>query len=169
MAEPPIDVTVTQEGMAALLAAVRAEEDGKELRKQLAKDLREALKPAAEKAKSGIMAMSSSGPSTSSPALRSSIAKKIRPEVKLGGRWTGARVKARKIPGIRGFAQAPKRTQSAKGWRVQTFGRGEWRVQHGRVDWFDREMGPDAARYRQAVHDAMEAMARRIADRARSR
>ncbi|MEU0809514.1 hypothetical protein [Streptomyces sp. NPDC005970] len=162
----PIDVRVTHEGLDALVRAIREEEDGKELRKELAKNMREALKPAAVQAKSGIMSMSSAGLSTG-PALRSQIAKKIRPEVKLGGRWTGARVKARKIPAIRGFANAPKRTQAAAGWRTQSWGNGTWRVQHGKVGWFDRALEGDVSRYRAAVLAAMEAMARRIADRAR--
>ncbi|MFJ6617584.1 hypothetical protein ACIQOW_08415 [Kitasatospora sp. NPDC091335] len=161
----PVDLSVSFEGFDALTAALRAEEDGKQLRAELAKNMRDALKPAAEQAKSGIMSMAAS--STAAPALRSAIAKKIRPEVKLGGRWTGARVKSRKIQGIRGFANAPKRTQRASGWRTQTFGRGVWRVQHGKVNWFDRAMTPNADTYRQAVADAMESMARRIADRAR--
>ncbi|MFE4397209.1 MULTISPECIES: hypothetical protein [Streptomycetaceae] len=165
MAESPVDVSVSFEGIDALTAALRAEEDGKQLRKDLAKGMRDALKPAAEQAKSGIMSMAAA--STAAPALRSAIAKKIRPEVKLGGRWTGARVKSRKIQGIRNFANAPKRTQRAAGWRTQTFGRGAWRVQHGKVQWFDRAMQPNSATYRQAVADAMDAMARRIADRAR--
>ncbi len=163
--ESPIDVSVSLEGFDSLLGALRAEEDGKQLRKDLAREMREALKPAAEQAKSGIMSMAAS--TSASPGLRTSIAKKIRPEVKLGGRWTGARVKAKKIQGIRRFANAPKRTQRAAGWRTQSWGRGAWRVQVGKVDWFDRAMSPDAARYKEAVHTAMEAMARRIADRAR--
>lgn len=154
------------EGLEALTRALRAEEDGKALRKELAKNMREALKPAVVQAKTGIMSMQATR--TASPALRPAIAKRIRAEVKLGGGyWSGARVKARKIPGIRGFANAPKRTQRPSGWRTDTFGRGQWRVQMGKVDWFDRAMEPDAARYKHAVAEAMEAMAQRIADRAR--
>jgi hypothetical protein len=165
MARPLLDVSVSTEGIAALDRALRAEEDGKALRKELAKNMREALKPAAERAKSGVMSMSSSG-GGGGPGLRTAIAKKIRPEVKLGGRWSGARVKAKKVPGIRGFANAPKRTQRASGWRTQTFGNGEWRTQHGKVQWFDHAMAGSEDQYKQAVLDAMEAMARRIADRA---
>ncbi|MFE7559669.1 hypothetical protein [Kitasatospora sp. NPDC057500] len=161
----PVDVSVSLEGFDALSAALKAEEDGKALRKDLAKNLREALKPAAQQAKTGIMSMSAS--MTESPALRSAIAQKIKPEVKLGGRWSGARVKARKIRGIRDFPNAPKRTQRPGGWRVQIFGRDVWRTQRGKPDWFDRAMQGDTARYRQAIHEAMEATARRIADRAR--
>lgn len=164
--DAPFDLSVTHEGLDSLVRAIRAEEDGKQLRKELAKEMREALKPAAALAKSGIMSMSSAGPGTS-PALRPAIAKRIRPEVKLGGRWTGARVKARKIPGIRGFANAPKRTQSASGWRTQSYGNGVWRTQNGKVDWFDRAMEGRINDYRAAVARAMENMARRIAARGR--
>ncbi|MDT0306873.1 hypothetical protein RM780_07835 [Streptomyces sp. DSM 44917] len=166
MAEDPplLDVEVQAEGLDGLVRRLREEEDGAALRKELAKNLREELKPAAALAKSGIMAMSSAGPGTS-PALRSSIAKRIKPEVKLGGRWTGARVKSRKIPGIRGFANAPKRTQAKGGWRTQSWGNGTWRTQTGRVDWFDRAMDGRLNAYRKACLKAMEAMAARIAGR----
>lgn len=165
MADNPIDLSVSAEGIRALGAALKAEADGKELRKELARNMRDALAPAAALAKSGIMAMSSSGPGTS-PALRSAIAKKIRPEVKLGGRWTGARVKAKKTPNVRGFANAAKRTQSASGWRTQSWGNGVWRNQTGKLQWFDRAMDGRQQQYKEAVHAAMESMARRIADRA---
>ncbi len=166
MPTPPFELRSTHEGLDALVRALRAEEDGKVLRRELAKNMRASLKPAAVQAKSGIMAMSSSGLGTS-PALRSAIAKRIRPEVKLGGRWTGARVKSRKIPRIRGFANAPKRTQAAAGWRTQTYGNGVWRTQRGKIDWFDRSMVGRENEFRAAVFEAMEEMARRIASRAR--
>lgn len=163
-APPPFHIAVTQEGFDALANALKAEADGKELRKELAKNLREELKPAAALAKSGIMSMGSSGLPTS-PGLRSSIAKKIRPEVKLGGRWSGARVKAKKTPNVRNFAQAPRRTQRPAGWRTQSYGNGEWRTQHGKVKWFDRAMDGHLTEYRAAIARAMDAMAERIANR----
>lgn len=157
-------IIVTTEGIDSLVRALRAEEDGKPLRRELGRNMGRSLQPAAADAKAGIMSMASAGMGTS-PALRPTIAAKIRPEVKLGGRWTGARIRARKTPGLRGFANAPKRTQSAKGWRVQTYGNGTWRVQHGKVEWFDRAMTPHRGEYMRAVHEAMDAMARRIAER----
>lgn len=161
----PVDIAVSCDGINALVRAIRAEADGKELRKELAKNLRDALKPAAVQAKSGIMSMGSSGVGPgSAPALRSSIAKKIRPEVKLGGRWTGAKVKARKTPTIRGFANAAKRTQSDT-WRTQSWGNGVWRNQPGKLDWFDSATTAHKAEYKQAVFEALEDMARRIANR----
>ncbi|WP_328962974.1 hypothetical protein [Streptomyces virginiae] len=162
---PPFDVTVTHEGLDTLARALRAEADGKQLRKELAKNLRDALKPGAVQAKSAIMAMSSSGPGTA-PALRSAIAKKIRPEVKLGGNWSGARIKAFKTRNVRGFVNAPKRTNRPRGWRHLVYGRPDsWVTQYGVDHWFDYALIYDTPRYKAAVHEAMEAMARRIAER----
>ncbi len=158
---------VEVEGLEALVRAMRAEADGKQLRKELAQNLRNELKPAAALAKSGIMAMSSAGPGVA-PALRSAIARKIRPEVKLGGRWSGARVKAFKTPGVRGFANAPKRTNRASGWRHPVFGdRENWVHQDGENQWFERALEGRRNQYRSAVLGAMEEMAERIARRSR--
>jgi len=82
----------------------------------------------------------------------------------LGGRWSGARVKARKTPNIRGFANAAKRTQQET-WRTQIYKSDVWHEVRGRVDWFDDAMGRRAREYTAAVAEAMEAMARRIANR----
>ncbi|WP_205447075.1 hypothetical protein [Candidatus Frankia alpina] len=160
---PDIGLRVQIDGLDALVAAFKREEDCKQLRKELAKNMREALTPAAAEARSGIMAMSST--MSTSPALRPAIAKKIRPEVKLGGRWSGARVKAKKTPGLREFANAPKRTQRSAGWRHRVFGRDVWVVQHGKIKWFDEALSGRAAHYREAVMEAMEDMARRLASR----
>lgn len=165
--EPPFSLGVESiEGLDALVRAIRAEEDGKQLRKELAKNMRTALKPAAAEAKSAIMAMPSQGIMPTAPALRTSIARKIRPEVKLGGRWSGARVKAFKTKNIRGFPNAPKRTNRAGGWRHPVFGNREnWVQQQGKIDWFDDAFKGRAGPYRAALEQAMEDMARRIANR----
>jgi len=164
---PPFSLGVeTHQGLAALTRAIRAEEDGKQLRKELAANMRDALRPGAEQAKSSIMGMVSLHGST--PALRTSIARKIRPEVKLGGRWSGARVKAFKTKNIRGFPNAPKRTNRASGWRHPVYGNREnWVHQRGKLEWFDRAFRGREGLYKQAVEQAMEDMARRIASRAR--
>lgn len=164
---PPFALGVeTHDGLAALVRAIRAEEDGKQLRKELAANMREALKPGAEQAKSSVMGMVSVR--GAQPALRTAIAKKIRPEVKLGGRWSGARVKAFKTKNIRGFANAPKRTNRASGWRHPVYGnRDVWVHQRGKLEWFDRAFRGREGLYKAAVEQAMEDMARRIANRAR--
>ncbi|MEU0369108.1 hypothetical protein ABZ070_02390 [Streptomyces sp. NPDC006283] len=166
MSGPPFELECTHEGLDSLVRAIRSQADAKLLRKELAKNMREVLKPAAALAKSNIMAMSSAGLSTSSPGLRSGIAKKIRPEVKLGGRWSGARVKAFKTPGLRGFANAAKRTNRRDGgWRTLTYGHEPWRTQYGKRHWFDESFEGRDGEFRQAVLEAMNDMARRIASR----
>ncbi|MFS0697809.1 hypothetical protein [Streptomyces nitrosporeus] len=163
---PPFELTVTHEGLDALVRAIRQEADGKALRKELAANMRTALRPGAARAKSSIMAMGSSGTGTG-PGLRAGVAKKIRPEVKLGGRWSGARVKAFKTPALRRFPNAPKRlNRRGGGWRTLTYGHEPWRTQIGKPGWFDDSFTNDAAAYRAAVHEAMEDMARRLAARA---
>lgn len=163
---PPFGLGVeTHDGLAALVRAIRAEEDGKQLRKELAANMRDALKPGAQQAKDSIMGMVSLH--GAAPALRTSIARKIRPEVKLGGRWSGARVKVFKTKNIRGFPNAPKRTNRASGWRHPVYGnRDVWTHQRGKLEWFDRAFRGREGLYKQAVEQAMEDMARRIANRA---
>jgi hypothetical protein len=76
-------------------------------------------------------------------------------------------VKAFKTRNVRGFPNAPKRTNRAGGWRHPVFGNREvWITQHGKVDWFDRSFQGREGHYKAAVEAAMENMARRIADRA---
>ncbi|WP_330242014.1 hypothetical protein [Streptomyces sp. NBC_00525] len=161
-----LELQVDEGSIRRLTAALRAEADGKELRRELAKNMRDALRPAAAQAKSAIMTMPSAGSNNARPALRQQIAKKIRPEVKLGGMWTGARVKARKTFNVRNFPNAPRRTNSAKGWRTRNFGTDNWRTQYGEPKWFDDSMTRDRALYKEAVRQAMQDMADRIADRA---
>lgn len=160
------DVSVEVEGLDAIVAALRAEADGKALRRELARDMRTALRPAVADAKASILGMSSAGLSTA-PALRPAVAKRIGAQVRLSGRSTGARVKARKLPEtVRGFRNAPKLLNRAK-WRHPGFGGDDWYDQEGKPGWFDDPMRRHGAKYREAVLGAMENMARRISRRSR--
>ncbi|MEU9215389.1 hypothetical protein AB0D47_02470 [Streptomyces sp. NPDC048376] len=145
--------------------ALRAEEDGKELRKELTRNMREALKPGAARAKSSIMSMASTTPH-SGPALKTSIARKIRPEVRITGKFPGAKIKAFKTKNLRNFPNAPKRTNRASGWRHPVYGNREvWVQQTGKVEWFDRAFEGQDAYYRRQVQFALAAMVNRIASR----
>lgn len=160
-----IDVSAHSTDLDNLARALRRESDGKELRKELSKNLRDALKPAADSAKSAIMSMPSGGSSTSRPALRQAIAKRIRPEVRISGRSPGARIKARKLnTNVRGFVNAPKRTQQAT-WRARVFGTDTWVEHTGKVNWFDDAMHERPEEYKEACIEAMTDMARRIVNR----
>lgn len=157
-----IKMSVDTEALKTLGKALGQEADGKKLRRDLAKNMRQALAPAVAEAKAGIMSMSSGGlPHTGAP-LRSAIARQVKAEARLTGRSTGARVKVKKRSMPRGFLNAPKRTNSHKGWRRQVYGRGVWVEQRGKPGWFDDPMKRSAPQARKAVLAAMNESARRI-------
>lgn len=161
-----VSLSVDQRDIALVTSALRREADGKDLRKELIRSTKKALDPAVTEVKGAIMAMSSAGDPRVGPPLRQTIASRIRAEVRLSGRASGARIRAKKTPSIRGFANAPKRTNRTAGWRHQVYG-GGWVHQTGRPLWFDNEMKHNRAEYRRAVLDVLEDMARRIASRSR--
>jgi len=163
---PLADVRVEVDGIPALVAALKAEANGKALRRELARDMRGALKPAVTEARSSIMGMSSAGHSVS-PTLRSAISRRISANVRLTGRSTGARVRARKLPDtMRGFRNAPKLTNRRQ-WRHQIFGGDDWVDQEGKPNWFDDSMRSGRERYKKSVLGAMENMAQRISRRSK--
>jgi len=160
-----LNLQLTPQNLRNISNALRAEEDGKALRKELTRNMREALKPGAVDAKAGIMSMSSVLPHAG-PALRSTIARRIRPEARISGKFPGAKVKAFKTPNIRGFANAAKRTNRAGGWRHPLFGNREvWVQQSGKVKWFDRAFEGQRSNYEHAVKSALAQMVNRIASR----
>lgn len=163
-----LSVQIEPQNLRNISRALSAEEDGKELRKELTANMRNALKPGAARAKSGIMAMASSTPHPA-PALRSSIARKIRPEARISGKFPGAKVKAFKTPNIRGFANAAKRTNRSSGWRHPIYGNREvWVHQHGKTKWFDHAFEGREGDYRSAVQNALAHMINRVETRASS-
>jgi hypothetical protein len=160
-----LSLELTPENLRAISNALKAEEDGKQLRKELTRNMRDALKPGAVDAKSAIMSMASATPH-GGPALKSAIARRIRPEVRITGKFPGAKVKAMKTPNIRGFANAAKRTNRASGWRHPVYGSREvWVHQHGKTKWFDRAFEGQEGHYQRAVQFALADMVNRIASR----
>lgn len=147
---------------------LNAEAEPKKLRRELARDLRQSLTPAVQAAKSEIQSMGHSSQARATPALRPSIARKVRAEVRLSGRTTGARVKAQKVRQVRGFENAPKLT-NRKGWRRRVFGGDEWVEQRGKPGWFDDSMAAGQQRYRQAAISVLEEWARRMARKTKQR
>lgn len=160
-----LNLRLTPQNLRNISNALRAEEDGKELRKELTRNMREALKPGAVQAKSNIMSMASATPH-GGPALKSSIARRIRPEVRISGKFPGAKIKAFKTPNVRGFANAAKRTNRASGWRHPVYGNREaWVQQHGKTKWFDHAFEGQRNSYEHAVKSALADMVNRIASR----
>lgn len=161
-----IGLRVYSDDLAGLTRALRSAEDGKKLRRDLAKEIRKALSPAVAEAKAGVMSMDSAGSGGGEP-LRPAIAAQVKAQARLSGRSAGAKVRVRKRGMPRGFDNAPRRTNRAKGWRHPVFGdRDTWVHQVGKPDWFDDPMRRGAPRYRAAVVRAMADTARRITRRA---
>jgi hypothetical protein len=160
-----LGLELTPQNLRAISNALKAEEDGKQLRKELTRNMREALKPGAVRAKTSIMSMSSTTPHDG-PALKTAIARKIRPEVRITGKFPGAKIKAFKTKNIRNFPNAPKRTNRASGWRHPVYGSREvWVQQSGKVKWFDHAFEGERDTYRRAVQVALADMVNRIASR----
>jgi hypothetical protein len=151
-----------------LARALKAEEDGKQLRKDLARNLRDAVKPAVQDAKATMRSMPSRG--HAGPSLRADVARRTGVQVRLGGRTVGVKVRTTGTK-VRGFTNAPRLLNSRKGWRHPNIGAGrrgqpDWVAQRSaRPGWFDDPMKRGEPRYRKAATDAVEAMARRIARR----
>lgn len=166
---PPggVVLDVDQKAFVRVAGQMRREADGKELRKQLMKETKAALEPAASEVRGAILAMPTGGDPRKGPPLRQAIAAKVKVEVRLSGRSPGARIKVRKVKLARGFANAPMRTNRRAGWRHPVFG-GGWAHQTGKPGWFDDTLKQDREKYRRAVLDAVEEMARRVASRMRS-
>lgn len=163
-----IEYSTEQQALRDLNKALREEADGKELRKDLGKNMRAALDPLVSDVKSGLMGVGSGSVPTQGEPLRSSVAKKIKAESRMGGKATGARLKAKQIR-TRGFAEAPKRLNSKKGWRHPVFGSSTWVNQMGAPGYWDNPIESGRDEHRKAVVEAMDATAARIASNVRTR
>lgn len=162
-----IELSVDQERILGVVEALRYEDDGKALRRDLAKNMRQALEPAKQEVRAGLMGMSDAGLPTAGPPLRTVVLRNLRVEVRLTGRTTGARLRIKRTPGVRGFTHAPKRLNSRKGWRHPVFGNREvWVQQTGEPEYFDRPTRRHRERYAKAVMDAVHEMSDRIRRRA---
>ncbi|MEV0227979.1 hypothetical protein [Nonomuraea sp. NPDC050786] len=162
-----MEIRADAESLVALGKALRKEEDGKELRRDLIRSLKKPLAPAVAEIKSGLLSMASGGLRTGGESLRRAAARKITTQVKLSGFAAGVRVRARKTPAVRGFANAPKRLNSPKGWRRQVFGRDTWVVQFGKPHYFDDPLRERREEFRAAVVEAMNDTAARLAANAK--
>lgn len=160
----PVGLSVEQQGLNSLARELKQAEDGKRLRRDLSKAMRGALDPAVEQIKAGVMAVpSGSSTPTSGPGLRSSVAKQIKAQATLTGRRTGAKIAAKRTPGVRNFRHAPKRLNARKGWRRPVFGSNTWVTQMGNPGYFDDPITDRRGEFRTAVLDVMEDFAATVA------
>ena len=139
---------------------MRAEDDGKALSRDLVRELRAVAEPAMRAAQAAILSMGSKGKTV--PSLRTTVAQHTKVRVRTSGKHPGVAIRADKNGMPRGFKNAPKRLNSAKGWRHQVFGTDTWVTQRGKPGWFDDTISAFKPAARKAAQEAMDNMARRI-------
>lgn len=159
-----LDLSQAERRLLDMARALRAEEDGKQIKKALVKRLRAAAGPARQAVRAAIRSAPSAG-HTTGRSLRSAIAQKVQVAAKLGGQAVGVRIIAKETGSVRGFTHAPRRFNSAAGWHHQTFGGSPEVHQVGKPGWFDDTIWHRKPEFRAAVHDVMDETARRVARR----
>ncbi|MGI8313337.1 hypothetical protein [Saccharopolyspora hattusasensis] len=157
-----LDLSGPERELKRLGAALRKAEDGKELRRELVRNIRSAAGPARQEARQAIKSMPSRTPHKGR-SLRSAIAQKVRIEARPAGKSVGARIVVGTTESVRGFKDAPRRTNARK-WRHPRFGnRQKWADQTGKPGWFDDTMKNNRRKFRRAVVKAMDETADKIA------
>lgn len=161
-----VELSVDQREMQAVGRAIRAEGDGKALRRDLMVGLRAAVEPGISKVQGKLQSIPHGGATSASPALGSFLASKVKAQVRLSGRSTGVAVRMAKTPQLRGFAMASRRLNRTH-WRHPVFGRDVWVDQMSPMpDYFDTTLADDRDLYRAAVIEALERMRARMSARA---
>jgi hypothetical protein len=156
------EVRAPRRKLLALARACDDEADGRQMRGEVAANLHAALEPAVAEVRGAILGMSSGGLPHDGEPLRAAVASAVRSDIRLSGKFAGARIQVTKRGMPRGFANAPKRLNARRGWRHRVFGRDVWVTQIGEPGWFDDTMARGHRRYRAAVEKAMDGMANRI-------
>lgn len=157
-----LDLSGPEKRLKRLANALKAEEEGKTLRRELTKGIRSAAGPARQAARASIRSMKSKGHSGSS--LRSAIASGLSISVKSSGKDVGVRIQAKQTK-LRGFSRAPEYTDGP-GWRHPVFGhRTRWVSQHGKNKWFEDSIKKEKPGIRKEIQKVMDETAEIIARR----
>lgn len=162
-----IELNVDQSALAEAAAALKSEADGKGLRRDLLRELKATTTPLVSDLKSAAQSIPSSGlAQNQGQPLRQAIAASIVPQVRLSGKNTGVAVRAKSTPHVRGFRWAARR-MNRDSFRHRVYGRDVWVEQRGKPGWFDDTTKARRDDLKRAVLDAVEDMAKRIANRAK--
>lgn len=159
------ELTIDQRALQAVTRALDAEDDGKSLRREMAAQLRDAVRPVIPEIQSGLMSIGHAGVPTMGEPLRETVSRGIRPETSLTGRSTGVKIRAKRTPGLRGFANAAKRLNRERGFRHPVFGMDVWVTQYGKGHWFEDPILARRDDFRKAIWQVLEKMARRVKHR----
>lgn len=139
--------------------------DGKILRRELSKNLRQALEPVVEEVKTALMAMGTAGLGHDGPGLREASAKVIKAGTRLSGRSTGAFIKAKQTPDLRGFTFGGRRLNRRGGWRHPVYGNPEnWVMQLGVPGFFDDTISGHKDEYVDVIRRVMDDMTDKLAE-----
>lgn len=162
-----LEVSIDTNPVRVVGKALRAEADGKQLRKDLVSDLKQAVAPAVSAVQGKLQAIPHTSAVSSSPAMGSYLASRVKTQVKLSGRSSGVKVRIPKTPKLRGFTFAARRLNRTH-WRHRVYGKDIWVEQTSPIPgYFDETLKSQQRVYRAAVIEALEKMARRIAARAK--
>lgn len=162
----PLALSVDQRALADVAKLLKNEADGKLLRRELSKALRSAADRPIAKAKSEIMAAPSRGLTTSQP-LRSTVARSIKPSVRLSGRQTGVSIRQSATPNLRGFRNAGRKFNRASFRHPVHGNRQVWVTQRTHAaGWFDRPMRDSQPEFKAEVLRVVQDLADTLAARA---
>lgn len=165
MADEEFSVRVDSDMLNILGKKMRAEADGKQLRKELIAEIRQAVEPGVAAVQGRLRSIPARGSTSSTPALGTALASKVRPQVRLSGRVTGVAIRIPQTPNLRGFTFAAKRLNRSS-WRHPVFGHDVWVDQMSPIEgYFDTTLQADKDKYRAAVLNVVDKMARRLASR----
>lgn len=158
------ELTVDQQAVQRVARALKAEEDGKVLRKELVAELKEAVGPGVSKVQGKLKAIPHNSRTHSSPPMGSYLASRVKAAVRLSGRSTGVAVRIPQTPSLRGFTMAA-RWLNRKSWRRKAFGDENVEVvqQSPIPGYFDDTIADGKPLYRAGIIRALEKMASRIA------
>jgi hypothetical protein len=155
-----VEVVPDEASFRRVAAALSAESDDEQWRRDMSSSMQAALAPGASTVRSALMSRGGGGAHAGEP-LRAAIAAQIH----VLPLHSGATLVAGKTPGVRGFANAPKRFNQ-RGFRRRVYGRDAWVVQVGAPGWFDDSLDHLHPRLRVAALAALEGRARRISRKA---
>lgn len=154
-----------------LFQALKAEADGKELRRDLVRNLRAAAQPALVAVRSAVMVGGASTPRRASEAdarpFRATVARNTTIRVRTSGRRIGVSIRAKRVA-IRGIDDVAWTLNNKASWRHPLFGNREhWYATTGRKGWFDGTLKAFRPQFVAAAGEALDAVAERISARTR--
>jgi hypothetical protein len=158
-----LNLSKAERALLDMARALRAEEDGREIKRDIVKQLRKTAGPVRQAVRAAIRSAPTRGHSGRS--IRSAISQKVQVVAKLSGKAVGARIVAKETSSTRGFTNAPRRYNSPAGWHHLTFGEEPEQFQIGKPGWFDDTIADRKRDFRAAMEEVVKEAAQRVARR----